>query len=210
MGSRTFKIDKDPCDIGCKIYKKSKITLNTGITILVGCNGIGKTTLIRALKEQLKDDKIPFIHFDNLRDGGSAARSMAGFRNDFTFLATAAFSSEGENIHMNMARFANRITSFIKENNGSDKELWIFMDAVDSGYSVDNIEDVKNFIHLILKDYENNNDIYFIISANEYEMVRNEQCFDVLRGKYRNFKSYEAYRNFILKTREEKNKREYK
>lgn len=84
------------------------------------------------------------------------------------------------------------------------------MDAVDSGYSVDNIEDVKNFIHLILKDYENNNDIYFIISANEYEMARNEQCLDVLRGKYRTFKSYEAYRNFILKTREEKNKREYK
>lgn len=50
MGSRTFKIDKDPCDIGCNIYKRSKITLNTGITILVGCNGIGKTTLIRALK----------------------------------------------------------------------------------------------------------------------------------------------------------------
>ena len=209
MGSRTFKIDKDPCDTGCNIYKKSKITINTGLTILVGCNGIGKTTLIRALKEQLKEDKTPFIAFDNLHDGGANARSMAGFRNDFTFLATAAFSSEGENIHMNMARFANRIHSFIKENNGFGKELWVFMDAVDSGYSVDNIEDIKNFIHLILRDYGEKNNIYFIVSANEYEMARNEQCFDVLRGKYRIFKTYDGYRNFILKTREEKNKREY-
>ena len=210
MGSRTFKIDRDPCDVGCKIYKKSEITINTGITVLVGCNGIGKTTLIMTLKEQLKEDKTPFICFDNLRDGGSAARSMAGFRNDFTFLATAAFSSEGENIFMNMSRFAKQITTFIQGNNRCGKELWIFMDAVDSGYSVDNIEDVKNFIHLILKDYENNNDIYFIISANEYEMARNEECFDVLRGKYIRFKSYEGYREFIMKTREEKNKREYK
>lgn len=210
MGSRTFVIDKDPCDIGCDIYKKSKITINTGITVLVGCNGIGKTTLIMTLKEQLKEDKTPFIHFDNLKQGGSAARSMAGFRNDFTFLATAAFSSEGENIFMNMERFAKQIVSFIQSNNGKGKELWVFIDAVDSGYSVDNIEDVKDFFHHILKDYENNNDIYFIISANEYEMARNEECFDVLRGNYKTFKTYEAYRKFILKTREEKNNRKYR
>lgn len=209
MESRTFKIDKDPCDTGCNIYKKSKITINTGLTVLVGCNGIGKTTLIRTLQEQLKKDKTPFISFDNLIDGGANARSMAGFRNDFTFLATAAWSSEGENIFMNMSRFAKQITTFVQSNDGYVDEMWIFMDAVDSGYSVDNIEDVKNFIHLILRDYGEKNNIYFIISANEYEMARNEQCFDVLRGKYRMFRSYDGYRKFILKTREEKNKREY-
>lgn len=209
MGNRTFKIDKDYCGVGCPIYKKSRITLNTGLTVLVGCNGIGKSTLIMQLKDKLKKDKTPFISFDNLKDGGASARSMAGFRNDFSFLATAAFSSEGENIFMNMSRFAKQITIFVQDNVGHVNEMWIFMDAVDSGYSVDNIEDVKNFIHLILKDYGEKGDIYFIVSANEYEMARNEQCFDVLRGKYRTFKSYEAYRNFILKTREEKNKREY-
>lgn len=209
MGSRTFKIEKDYCGVGCSIYKRSKITLNTGLTVLVGCNGIGKSTLIMQLKDQLKKDKTPFISFDNLKDGGASARSMAGFRNDFSFLATASFSSEGENIFMNMSRFAKQITIFVQCNVGHVNEMWIFMDAVDSGYSVDNIEDVKNFIHLILKDYCEKGDIYFIVSANEYEMARNEQCFDVLRGKYRTFRSYDAYRNFILKTREEKNKRKY-
>lgn len=210
MRNRTFIIDKDPCDVGCNIYKKSEITINAGITVLVGCNGIGKTTLIMTLKDQLKEDKTPFICFDNLKDGGAAARSMAGFRNDFSFLATAAFSSEGENIFMNMSRFAEQITMFVESNNGYGKELWVFMDAVDSGYSIDNVEDAKNFLHLILKDYGAKNDIYFIISANSYEMVRGEACFDVLRGKYIEFKTYDRYRNFILKTREEKNKRKYK
>lgn len=208
--SRTFKIDKDYCGVGCPIYKKSTITINTGLTVLVGCNGIGKTTLIMQLKDKLKNDKTPFVHFDNLRDGGASARSMAGFRNDFSFLATAAFSSEGENIFMNMSRFAKQITMFVSQNDGYGKELWIFMDAIDSGYSVDNIIDIKNFIKLILKDYGEKNDIYFIVSANEYELARDEECFDVYRGKYVRFDSYDDYRKFILKTREEKDKRVYK
>ena len=37
-----------------------------------------------------------------------------------------------------------------------------------------------------------------------------KKCFDVYRGKYLMFESYDDYREFILKTREEKDKREYK
>lgn len=207
--SRTFKIYKDYCGVGCNIYKKSTITINTGITILVGCNGIGKSTLIMQLRDKFRKDGTPYINFDNLKDGGANARSKAGFMNDFTFLATAAFASEGENIHMNMNRFAEKIVNFVKTNE-SDKGLWILMDAIDSGYSVDNIIDIKNFINLILKDFGISKDIYFIISANEYELARDESCFDVYRGKYVKFDSYDEYREFIIKTREEKDKREYK
>lgn len=207
--SRTFKIDKDYCGVGCNIYKKSTITINTGITILVGCNGIGKSTLIMQLRDKFRKDGTPYINFDNLQDGGANARSNAGFMNDFVFLATAAFASEGENIHMNMNRFAEKIVNFVKTNE-SDKGLWILMDAIDSGYSVDNIIDIKNFINLILKDFGISKDIYFIISANEYELARDESCFDVYRGKYVKFDSYDEYREFIIKTREEKDKREYK
>ena len=209
IASRTFNIDKDYCGVGCNIYKKNTITIKSGITILVGCNGIGKSTLIMQLKDQFDQDGTPYIHFDNLRDGGANARSTAGFRGDFDFLATASFASEGENIFMNMNKFAGKIVNFVSTNK-SDKGLWIFMDAVDSGYSVDNIIDIKNFINLILKDFGMVNDIYFIISANEYELARNESCFDVYRGKYITFDSYDEYRGFIIKTREEKDKRKYK
>ena len=207
--SRIFNINKDYCGVGCNIYKKSTIEISTGLTILVGCNGIGKSTLIMQLKDQFKKDSTPYLHFDNLQDGGANARSHAGFMNDFSFLATAAFASEGENIFMNMNRFAGKIVDFVK-NNKSDKGLWILMDAIDSGYSVDNIVDIKNFINLILRDFGVEKDIYFIISANEYELAREEACFDVYRGKYVKFASYDGYRKFILKTREEKDKRKYK
>ena len=53
-------------------------------------------------------------------------------------------------------------------------------------------------------------DIYIIISANAYEMCRGEKCFDTYLCKYVNINSYEEYRDFIIKSREKKDKREEK
>ena len=53
-------------------------------------------------------------------------------------------------------------------------------------------------------------DIYIIVSANVYEMCRGEKCFDTYLGKYVDIKSYDEYREFILKSRERKEKREEK
>ena len=41
---KAFKIPKDPCREGDILYKKSSITIEPGLTVLVGCNGCGKTT----------------------------------------------------------------------------------------------------------------------------------------------------------------------
>ena len=49
--------------------------------------------------------------------------------------------------------------------------------------------------------------IYIVVSANEYEMAREEQCFDVINGKYINVPDYETYRQFILDSKAEKEKR---
>ena len=51
-------------------------------------------------------------------------------------------------------------------------------------------------------------DVYLIVSANDYTMVRNEQCFDVYTGNYKSFKDYEDYYKFIMKSRERKDKRD--
>ena len=50
----------------------------------------------------------------------------------------------------------------------------------------------------------------FFFSANAYEMCRGEKCFDTYLGKYVDIKSYDEYREFILKSRERKEKREEK
>ena len=205
---RKFKIYKDYLGVGCDIYKKATITLKPGVTILAGCNGMGKTTLIRQLIDKLKSQNAHILSFDNLHDGGQNARSWAGFRGDFSFLATSAFSSEGENIQMNLGNFAGRIGDFCRFNRDSE-DLWIFMDSIDSGLSIDNVVEVKDMCKQIIEICGRNRSVYIIISANLYEFARDEDCFDVYRGKYIRFKSYEKYREFILKTRQEKDNRVY-
>lgn len=206
---REFIIFKDYCDIGCNIYKNDIITINSGLTVLVGCNGMGKSTLIKQLQQQLKKARIPVISFDNLTEGGSHSVSEASFYNDWGFVSTSMQSSEGENIIMNLGKLASKIGTFVRNNKGVS-EIWIFLDAIDSGLSVDNVVDVKECLFKTIFEDNPNTDVYIIASANEYELARDENCFDVYNGKYIQFKNYEDYRNFILDTRKIKDKRVYK
>ena len=230
--SRKFTLERDYYDEGFNLYKKKTITIKPRVTVLVGCNGIGKSTLLRQIKDNLKKEHVPYITFDNLKDGGGHAVSEAGFYGNFGFMATAMCSSEGENIVMNMGNLAARLGKFVKDGedpkekkhsqlarsiaqiNGEEieeseipKERWILLDAVDSGLSVDNIVDIKEQLFKTILEYNYGNEIYIIISANEYEMARGEHCFDVYNGKYLKFKDYEEYRNLVLQSKEWKNQR---
>lgn len=203
---RSFKIDKDPYCTNSNIYNKNIITINPGVTVLVGCNGSGKTTLIRLLKDKLKKEKVSYISFDNLIEGGFNAANMYGFMGDMTFVAESITSSEGENIIMNLGKFANKIGRWVRDHK-EEKEMWIFLDACDSGLSIDNVVDVKKYLFdIIIKDNPNS-DVYIIASANEYELARDERCFDVQSGEYITFDSYDEYREMILKSKENKNKK---
>lgn len=205
---RTFTIDRDWNGIGCNIFSKKTISLTEGVTVLVGCNGAGKTTFLYQLQQILKREGTPVIMFNNLHDGGQNARSMAGLMNDFSFLAAAMCGSEGENINMNIGNFAARLGDFIRRT-PQGQDVFILMDAVDSGYSVDNIVELKSLFKIIL-DTADGRDIYIIISANEYELARGEFCWDVNKCKYVQFKDYEDYRKFILNSRKLKDARKYK
>ena len=230
---RAFQLTRDCYEEKKYLYKKKNIEIEPGVTVLVGCNGIGKTTLLRQLEVRLKKEKIPCIRFDNLRDGGDKAVSEAGFFGDINFMASAMVSSEGENIVMNIGKLAARLGQFVKtgedpknkkysrlaksirEIEGKEEEeveipaeRWVLLDAVDSGLSVDNIVEIKEYLFKTMLEHNYGNVIYIVISANEYEMVRGEQCFDVYNGKYVVLNNYEECRELVLKSREWKNKRE--
>ena len=89
--------------------KRKLLKLVLVLRFLVGCNGIGKTTLLNNIEEFLKKDNIPVLHFNNLSDGGSNARSEKAFMGDFNFLAQSMSSSEGENIVLNLFDLAAKI-----------------------------------------------------------------------------------------------------
>lgn len=230
--SRSFKLEKRYYGEEYDLYKKKTITINEGVTVLVGCNGAGKTTLLRQLRDQLKKNNIPVVSFDNLHEGGSHAVSSASFYGDFQFMANAMASSEGENIIMNIGRLASSLRPFIKTGEVQDRsdklsnalakvmwgdavedkgevpnERWILLDAIDSGLSVDNIVEVKEYLFDTILQDSPECDVYIVVSANEYEIARGENCFDVYNGKYVKFLDYEEYRQFILNSRNIKDKR---
>lgn len=202
------------------------ITLQEGMTVLVGCNGAGKTTLLCNIEEQCRKQGIPVHLWNNLRDGGSNAFGsiMAGYgeEGDDVSMGASLFSaSEGEAIKMNIGRdsrlykkffetgyykdkkyrFASIFSDKYKEEISS-KQRVILLDAADSGLSVDNIVEVKEMFHNMLEDTNAMGlELYLVISANEYELARGENCFDVNKGKYITFKDYEEYRSFILSSK---------
>ena len=229
--SRDFKLQKYIHEENLILWKKRTITIKNGVTVLVGCNGIGKTSLLHCIKNQLKKENIPCISFDNLHDGGHNAVSEAAFNDDFGLVASFTCSSEGENIVINMGILASKLRKFIETGDDGDKinklamvfaeyrgnkkeekeesnERWILLDAIDSGLSIDNIVDVKEYLFRTILENNFGKEIYILVVANEYEMARGEDCFDVRNGKYIKFKDYENYRNFVLKSKEWKEERD--
>ncbi len=228
--SRAFKTWRNPYGEGFNTCRMKEVTINPGVTVLVGCNGAGKSTLLHNIKSELKKENIPVFMYDNEKDGGSHSITESLYDGDVTFGATALCSSEGENISLNLYKIATKLKKFIETGDSRDKltkafeslllssdeeselelsnERWILLDAMDSGYSIDNVIEMKSFFQLVIEDAANQGkEVYIVISSNEYELAHESNCFDVMEGKYIQFKSYIGYKNFILKTRTKKNKR---
>ena len=203
-----FEIIRDYYNEKEYIYNKKNIELEEGLTVLVGCNGSGKSTLLRQIKDLCKKQDIPCYYFDNLTEGGSNAREKAGFYGDTMFLAQSLCSSEGENINLNICNSASKIGNFVNKNEKTDK-IFILMDAVDSGLSIDYVIELKELLFkTILSDtLRKGIETYIVVSANEYEMARNEKCFLIPDMRYKTFENYDEYRNFIIESRNKKNKR---
>lgn len=230
--SRIIKTWRDPYDAGFSTCRKKQIEIQQGLTVLVGCNGSGKTTLLHNIKSELKKEDIPVFYYDNEKDGGNNSISESIFYGNLSFTATALCSSEGENISLNLSKIASKLRKFVEtgdngdrfnalaktlalkddnEENNVSNERWILLDAMDSGYSIDNVIEMKDFFDLVIKDAkEFGIELYIVISSNEYELVHESKCFDVMEGKYIQFASYENYKKFILRTREKKDKRKYR
>lgn len=205
---RTFNIERDWNGMGCNIFAKKTVSLTEGVTVLAGCNGSGKTTFLKQLHQILKSEGTPVMMFDNLSDGGQNARQLAAFRHEWSALATSICGSEGENISMNIGNFAGRLGDFVRSA-PAGKDVFVLLDAVDSGYSIDNVVELKELFDLIIRT-ETTRSVYIVVSANSYELARYEDCWDVNRCEYIKFKDYYEYREFVLASRKLKDSRKYK
>lgn len=188
-------------------FKKSEVEFEPCITVLVGCNGYGKTTMLQAITSQCRKEKIPYIEFESIGDRRDE-RNKTTLNDDMAYLAMAFVSSEGEEIGMSLGKFAGRLGNFVR-NHSDEKILVVTMDALDSGYSIDNVVEAKELLFkTVLKDCESKGiELYIFMTANAYELARDEKCFDPIKGEYVSFENYEQYRKYVLNTRKAKDKR---
>ena len=204
---KRITINKNPYYDPVDLFKKKAITIKPGVTVLVGCNGSGKTSLLKQIEDSIRKGEEIVFSFNNLKEGGQNSLEKQFAKGNFTFVSQFIQRSEGENIMLNISDIAMKIGELVKRGRfETKKELWIILDAVDSGLSIDNIVDVKDQLFDTILNDERIKDVskYIIISTNTYEVARGERCYDVSKCEYVNNKSYEEYRDIILKTKETK------
>lgn len=203
-----IKTWRDPYDMGFNTTTARQVQFEPGVTILIGCNGAGKTTLLNNIKTECQHHHVPCIDFDNLKDGGSRSVSAMFQTNNVDMAARLWGASEGEALFLNIGIFARDIGRLVQTTYKNVPELWLLLDASDSGLSIDNVLEVKELFQLILESNQDKQ-VYIVVASNEYELASGEHCMDVMSGKYRKkpFASYNAYKKFILKSREKKDKR---
>lgn len=209
---KRIKIIKDYYG-GKVLYNKGYIDFNPNVlTVLIGCNGAGKTTLLHQIKHHCDETETIYIEFDNLTNGGREARDLAMHERNYDLLSKMVLSSEGENIFINVHKFASEIGKFVSYALENGKaEAWILLDAVDSGFSIDNIVEIKeDLFKTIIEDCKGKIDIYIVASANEFELACNEDCIDVVTGNHYKVTNYNRYKKLIMRSREIKDNRNLK
>ena len=229
MSERVINTWRDPYDLRFSTCRPKQIVIRSGLTVLVGCNGSGKTTLINNIESELKKNNIPCYYYSNLRDGGpSKSLSNAISENNLSLAAMAWSSSEGENITINLNNRYSQFQEFMTTGRvqtrftrlqdafgdtpyqiPETKERWILFDAIDSGYSIDNVIDLKNSISEMIRHFSDNGyELYVVVSANEFELAYQTPCMDVTNGKYMTFDTYDQFKKFIVASAKKKHKRD--
>lgn len=202
-----LKINKDYYDEGIEMYSTEEISLNPGVTVLVGCNGYGKSTLISIVKEYCKNNDIQLLQYDSEKLN-SVHRNMELFlhTNQFEKLALLTASSEGEKLTQGFSDILSQVGAFVRQRKEDNKSFVITFDAVDSGLSIDEQIEYNKVFHMIHEDIKGL-DGYVLVTSNNYELTNGFDCMDVYNGSIVRFDNYEDYKEFILKAREIKNGR---
>lgn len=194
-----------------RLFKSKKLQFKPNVvTTLVGCNGSGKSTILNEIYYILDKNGYPVVFYDNTTDGGTNGIDSSTQEGMFDFFSMKQYS-EGEQILQNSSKFTDKVYNIllgkIKRNKHfelfrSDKNVFMLLDAVDSGFSIDNIMYLKsNSAQLFKLAKQNGRNLYIIAAANSYELVRGSISWDVQGSKEISFEGYMDYAKFIIKTR---------
>lgn len=209
------------------LFKGHRLTLYPNKTYcLVGCNGIGKSTILRQMVQDHDSsldntawDMCQNYQFGDLR--GVFSEKKPEDYNEFYFKANRKtsigknlddldirnmwknFQSTGEGLSSNYTTIFQALVDSFKGLKG--KTYYILLDDFDVGTSIDVL---KDFVRVVKKVEElcikNNITYYMVITANAYELAKNFTCIDCITMEEVKFNSYEEYSDYVIETRKYK------
>lgn len=175
------------------LHKGFNLTLKPGFTALVGPNGAGKTTLLSQIKTYADQNNIPVWQYSNRREG-RLMTDAAALKNRLDFVASSLTSSEGEQVAIHFGESIKDLRKFIRE---ASSPVFVLLDAIDSGASIDRAKELRDFFHLVIKT-ETDREVYIIMAVNHFELARSTDCVHARTGEHITFHDYETYAGFIL------------
>ena len=192
------------------IGRKSHILelLPNEVNCLIGPNGSGKSMAIRIINEYAKKHKneYEFVEYENMFDGSrhnSLGDLLGGLNQDIGRAVDIMSSSEGQGIVINLGTFIQRKANVALANAiTKNKKLIICLDGLDSGTSIDTIEDIKSMcINSIIEMGKKKGIItYLVITSNMYALARDYRCINAYTCKDApKFKSYNGFERFIMR-----------
>lgn len=182
------------------IFSSQEIELRPGLTILVGCNGSGKSTFLKMIAASCKENDIPLFIYDQKSQGGAIAQQRY-LDTDMRRFMLSSMISEGEGIFNDFSAYVEQIGAFVKKNKSTTKPIVITIDAIDSSLSINSIREFNDLFRLIASDCAKNNiEAYIVVAANSYELTRYNDCLYPAEGRYMTFAAYDNYSDFIMMT----------
>ena len=190
------------------LYKKGTHTFKPGVSVLVGCNGAGKTTLLSRVREQLRKDpekeSTAFYEF-YLKEQTGDLMDKFFRRQQYELLSLTMEASEGEKINISTFELVDELKKYygqIEKGEFKYKRIVVIVDSIDSGWSLDQYDNFYYAMDSFVKYFDYKSiPFYLIITSNTYELSRKYPSYDVQNARYREFKGYDDYRKFILRTR---------
>ena len=168
------------------------------LTIVIGCNGYGKTSFLRGLENHLGRKHVECISWSDSRDGRTNGMSQFLWSDDIDGLSSMAFHSEGQAMLASFGRKCVQLIGHKVRHREGLKELFVLVDQIDSGLDVHMINEVKKTFKIIIEDMKKRGiDAYIVMSANSYTLVKGEYCIDPVTRRPIIFNNYDEYANYI-------------
>lgn len=198
---RTFRLKRDYFGDHTRMFTYGNLSVTEGRTMLVGCNGTGKSTLLREIHQQLRTSKSPVRMYDGAGSGsGQRVAEMFMAANNAEGVAVALSSSEGEKCRLTFGQFLGGLQPFVRSCAGA--ECWLLFDGLDSGVSLDNVCEYRWVFEQIEKDAaEYDVTLFIVCTANTFAFVQGECSVDARTGNQYYFDDYEQYKEFVLASR---------